>query len=326
MNSTADIFFSVFLLAVVLMCSHLTFYILHSFLNLRKEVWHSPKRISDKWASVDTLLKIDPALHSEFILEPKQYLRSNGVFGLFIVGKLALLTLTLLLVAYVALLGIMDLAAFQVSLESISSSLALGSIDKDIFVKLVIIIPPSLAVIVAAIQIRASLTAHNRKKWIEDFREAVEQTILNIPDQYKRDANYKKNCRPDQSPPTALFSEDNQARTRLELLINPTEPDHRVLSTLIRFAYGITDPAQLRDWYEQDKDQAPNISFLRKGLRPAGFEHIIIVDFLVYKEIKYLHTLLKEQEFCDQNYLVSLIFRLSNAILKREWERVKRGV
>ncbi|RCK27447.1 hypothetical protein TH8_05995 [Thalassospira profundimaris] len=299
--------------------------ILTNFFANRKEVWHSPKRKSNEWDAVNELLRVDPIVHKDFILEPKYYPRRN--LNLFLSSTLIriLAITTLILITHITLLSAADFSIIPKSLGDFDNWLKNHPNVSELIEAGIKFIPPVLAFLLAAFQIKASLTAHNRKKWIEDFRLAVVEAIMNIPSQEIRDKRYKSQSQENENDNNKFFADKKDGRTKLELLINPTEADHRVLSTLFRFAYGLTDPAELKLWHDQNLDKN-KIGFLSKGSRPENFKHIIIVDFIVYEKIEYIQHLTKTGDLLDQNYLVSLIFRLSNAVLKREWERVKLGI
>jgi len=84
------------------------------------------------------------------------------------------------------------------------------------------------------------------------------------------------------APP--LYPEANLARLNVELLINPSEKDHRALSTLLRLL--------------------------------CGFE-LIDIDKEVMKNLPCL------ADKPDHRTLITWAIRLSNAMLKREWELIK---
>jgi uncharacterized membrane protein len=325
MGAWPDILVIIALILFSAGCIFPLFYLLTELFDKRREVWHSPKRTADKWLAVNELLKIDPAVHNDFILEPKNWSDSCKPLGLWKAFVALTFAVFFMFLSFYTLGFLEDLSRLSENINSFSTWLETHEQSAKLLENFLLFIPAGLAFLVALLEVKANLTANNRKKWIEEFRESVTETVLNIPDQYTRDSIYFINCRPNRPPPRGLFSEHNKARTKLELLINPTEPDHRVLSTLIRFSYGITDPKELQRWYRATPDET-RISFLSQGTMPEDFRHIIIVDFLVYEKIEYLRQLVERDELQDQNYLISLIFRLSNAVLKREWERVKKGI
>lgn len=157
---------------------------------------------------------------------------------------------------------------------------------------LISVVTIAVTLIIALRQLQAKVRSENRQKWIDDVRNTLAKTISEIPD-----AIYESS-RP--SPDTDLsstefgYTKDVQAsRIKLELLMNPSEIDHRTLGWLLRRAYGIRE-------VKPDK-KIPTDDF---------FANINKLD---------------RDERSERNELISYIIRLSNAILKREWERVKRG-
>jgi hypothetical protein len=76
---------------------------------------------------------------------------------------------------------------------------------------------------------------------------------------------------------------------KLELLMNPSEKDHRALMALIRHIYG---------------------------------HHSVRIDMIPRTELGF--TTLVPSNPADRSALKSQMIRLSNVVLKREWERVKR--
>lgn len=84
-----------------------------------------------------------------------------------------------------------------------------------------------------------------------------------------------------------------QSMMKLELLLNPLEKDHRALGYILRKVYGCPI-------YDVDKfiSERAELDFLRE---------------------------MDARNIDDLNKMVGYVIKLSNAILKREWERVKQG-
>lgn len=147
-------------------------------------------------------------------------------------------------------------------------------------------------------QIQAQVRSKNRQKWINKVRNNLAIIINYIgeknqylqqvePRLYRIDiTTIKPIPRNNIKSIPYLYPEANLARLNLELLINPSEKDHRTLSTLLRRACGIDE---------------------------------IEIDKIV---IEHIPNLAKRD---DYKSLITQIIRLSNAMLKREWELVKYG-
>lgn len=124
---------------------------------------------------------------------------------------------------------------------------------------------------------RLKARAENRQKWIDEIRETFRLLIENMPLTGDEDtvSNQKKNVYRAQ-------------HGKLELLMNPSERDHRALMALIRHIYGLPN--------------VPIDEIPRKELDIAKLDPATSADFVKLK---------------------SQMIRLSNVVLKREWERVK---
>ena len=120
---------------------------------------------------------------------------------------------------------------------------------------------------------RLKVRSENRQKWIDGLREVLTILIANMP--------WPKDDEATQKEKKAKYAEHHG---KLELLINPSELDHRALMALVRHIYGI--------------DKVP-------------------IDDIPRKELGFV------KEPHDMVTLKSQMVRLSNVVLKREWERVK---
>ncbi len=155
---------------------------------------------------------------------------------------------------------------------------------KDISTVLIGGITIAVTLSIAMKQFHAKVKSENRQNWIIDVRNTLAEVIAHIPKKGK--------------PPQLLKQKD---RIKLELLMNPSEKDHRVLGWLLRRVYGIQD-------IKADERIKEEIGKIEKA-------HV-------------LNTInkLDHNKKDESDELISYIIRLSNAILKREWERVKRGI
>lgn len=118
---------------------------------------------------------------------------------------------------------------------------------------------------------RLKARTENRQKWINDLRNTLAKLIENMP--LKSDPEAKTEAKNE-----AYF----KMHGKLELLMNPSEKDHRGLMALIRHIYGHSK--------------------------------------LKIDEVPQKNLGISEMDFEQQK---SNVIRLSNIVLKREWERVK---
>jgi len=163
-----------------------------------------------------------------------------------------------------------------------------------------------------ALRIRAQVQSNNRIDWINSFREQISIIVANAPEpSCTHDLNIKMND-------PHYIRTVNSARSKLELLINPSERDHRALSFFLRQLAGF-HPISI------DCD-------VENQLRNAAMRYRCVIHKKRWnKHICKYHPLYLEKTRFDitdkseRDWLISIIIRLSNAVLKREWERVKRG-
>lgn len=147
----------------------------------------------------------------------------------------------------------------------------------------------SVTLLIALKQHHAKVKSEKRQKWIDNVRDTLAKVIAEIPD-----PTYESPAVKPRSYSKKSYSVDVQEyRIKLELLLNPSEKDHRTLGWLLRKVYGISR-------VKPDKEIPTT----------GTFELIDSYD---------------RDEWKQRNKIISYIIRLSNAILKREWERVKRG-
>ncbi|NIY75998.1 hypothetical protein HED22_10110 [Thalassospira sp. HF15] len=296
---TATTFIS---LIIIYTCYHLA----QRCWKLNKTQWFAPVGVKS-WHSVDLIMKGDP-------LELDQrpfWTKARVIQTIRLLPKTVILALLIVLILFFLAYLLTD---FPNSTEKLSDAANLLPEGKD--TALFYVVGGVGSVLAFLLQFRANLRSRNRQEWLERVRESLSETINNIPTDEDRDKNFRVFCRSSEDRiVTGASAVKGQAhRIKLELLINPSEEDHRALSTLIRIAYGISDPNELWNWWNP------------KGNNQAdeGFAHVLDVDKHVYKNVDAFRTLVTRRT--DQKYLITLAIRLSNAILKREWERVKTGV
>lgn len=141
-----------------------------------------------------------------------------------------------------------------------------------------------VTVIVGFKSLQSKVRSENRQKWIDDLRNTVSEAIAFLF-YYRRHEEGRGREPTDE----ALYRFDQQL-IKLELLMNPSEKDHRVLGWMLRKCY--------RDGESIEPDKI----------------------FLSVEKMNFVADLNRKKDF---ELLISYIIRLSNAILKREWERVK---
>lgn len=168
-------------------------------------------------------------------------------------------------------------------------------------------------------QLRAKVRADSRQQWIIRARELLGQVVAHV-DGYR-------DLRADFRPRDAeeVWNKMNPLRLELELMLNPSEKDHRLLLHLIqRFASRGRNPDLIQDARILRRSIA-------RSLRPGGTESGRSWERLSEEERDDLASKVL-RESADWNPIlndearegqVSYILRLSHVVLKREWERVK---
>ena len=237
-------------------------------------------------------LKKDPA--DDFDSSPFPYTRENGGFW---IGLLYLLfiVLTFASLFFIALF-ILDSLSKKV-VELIKSDFG-------------IIATILLGVATIFYNMRLQARARNRQKWIGEMREVINRLIAIITN-YVPSHTYWKSVKDDYKK--SMF--------KLELLINPSEKEHRTLLALIRRG-------------------AIHYSSQKWGGIIAGIDDKMLDKVISSKGQKLIKICSRKTENgrkCKQNPSlpglcrncrdrkenISYIIRLSNLILKREWEQVK---
>ncbi|NPD69781.1 hypothetical protein HN018_28390 (plasmid) [Lichenicola cladoniae] len=152
----------------------------------------------------------------------------------------------------------------------------------------------AIAVYVARFTIRAQVRSKSRQKWIDKVRTLISDLISDI------DLVFRKEY--------IDLTSINKKRMQLELLLNPSEKDHRLLTMLIRVCASPGLPVKADDnlrafWKANDMEY--RIHSGAKGL----------IRILLLGKVSRNNKV--------QGEAISYVIRLSNVVLKREWERVR---
>lgn len=148
-------------------------------------------------------------------------------------------------------------------------------------------------------QIRAKVRADSRQQWIIQARKLLGEVVA-LVDAHRdlRAANRFQHAE-------EIWEKLNPARLELELMLNPSEKDHRLLLYLIqRFA-------RWRDPLFESQDA----QIVRRSIAEA-YRGETTADASIPAKWKPIID-------GEDRELVSYILRLSHVVLKREWERVK---
>jgi hypothetical protein len=168
-------------------------------------------------------------------------------------------------------------------------------------------------------QLRAKVRADSRQQWIIRARELLGQVVA-LTDAY-RDLSVDCGGRDAEE----MWNKMNPLRLELELMLNPSEKDHRLLLHLIqRFASRGRNLGAIQD----AKILRQSIA---KALKPDGPKPDrrwdAVTDSTEREEL--VSDILRESVWNPiinaegREAQVSYILRLSHVVLKREWERVK---
>lgn len=145
---------------------------------------------------------------------------------------------------------------------------------------------------VAAYQVKGRVKAASRQDWINEVRNIITNVV---------DAEHINRYISENPNQPSL----NTSRLKLELLLNPSELEHRVLLSLVRRKLGICIP-----YLDQPIFKSMGVE---KWGHTTQFRKINGDTYDQYTDLPYFHNQL----------LISMIVRLSQIVLKREWERVK---
>jgi hypothetical protein len=145
-------------------------------------------------------------------------------------------------------------------------------------------------------QIRAKVRADSRQAWILKARELLGEVVAAI------DAHKIALAANDVTKAEKVWNKLNPKRLELELMLNPSEKDHRLLMYLIQhFSVWRTPGVAAQD-----------AQILKEIIAETTLDPARLLQW---------HAILLTP---DRSALVSYILRLSHVVLKREWERVKR--
>jgi len=185
---------------------------------------------------------------------------------------------------------------------------ALASVSGNLTAYLALL-TSGIAIVFTYHQLRAKVRADSRQQWIEKARSLVAETLA----LRRRRSGWL---------PGSVRSRERleEVRLELELMLNPSERDHRLLMYLVqRLSFlGEAGPDDIQDAVAVRCEIAKAGPLDRKGCGGAfvrtngGSSHPCLGP--AWNEIIYA---------TDEGDLVSYIMRLSHAVLKREWERVK---
>ena len=157
-----------------------------------------------------------------------------------------------------------------------------------------ILLSALLIALTAAYLVRGKLQAHGRQQWIDTVRDELAVFMSHLQELYAAGDVLQQNRR-----------DMEQARMRIELLINPANRLHRTLALLLRVASG-QRPVNAID--------GPVL----KRLKP--------LDLPAATPISALRWNTKTKPDADQLLVLQVyIQRLANVLLKQEWERVRAG-
>lgn len=144
-----------------------------------------------------------------------------------------------------------------------------------------------ITALIATIQLRAKVRSDNRQNWIAALRKPLAEMIRLIPVYGGEFVQAHRN------PSREKFAANN---FELELYLNPSEKTHRALIAMVHKAY----------WDTPDQEPYEPIEIDRVVLERLGKQALLANE-------------------TERAALKSEIIRLSNVVLKREWELVKRA-
>lgn len=168
-----------------------------------------------------------------------------------------------------------------------------GSAGLTVFLAL---LTATLTIVFTFYQLKAKVRADNRQVWIARLRTTIAEVVALSTERASLSGRYE-----DRKRSTEIWRELSPKRLELELLLNPSEKDHRLL---MHFSQLLT---------LDDVDHIEDAQNLRASIaRELGCDRANIPepwnDLLVNAE---------------PPILVGRTMRLSHVVLKREWERVK---
>lgn len=152
-------------------------------------------------------------------------------------------------------------------------------------------------------QLRAKVRADSRQAWINEVRQTLSHIVVGI-------SNLFQDGRLDRAEFEAL----NRRRLHLELMLNPAEKDHRLLTLLIR-ACIIPDVSIEGD--KHVREQILKDPVLHRRLHGPSTEES------TSQKLLWRLVAGKCRAQAHGNDTISYIVKLSHVVLKREWERVR---
>jgi len=158
-------------------------------------------------------------------------------------------------------------------------------------------------------QLRAKVRADSRQQWIIRARQLLGEVVALID--AHRDLRDKRRY----AQAAEMWTRLNPLRLELELMLNPSEKDHRLLLYLIqRFA----------SWRGANLEPIQDAKLLRESIAASAKPEGSQPGESPGKEEPDLGTLWNDIIYAKRREdLISYILRLSHVVLKREWERVK---
>jgi hypothetical protein len=176
---------------------------------------------------------------------------------------------------------------------------------------LLALVAASISIAFTYHQLRAKVRADNRQEWLGRVRTTLAQTIALATEHANLD---------DTDPRRSdVWMKLNPARLELELLLNPSEKDHRLLMYLVqRLAFagreGFVDIADAGELVRSIKASLSETQVSNGSNNNEASDSVARtyeVDWAPITETRDVAT------------LVGYAMRLSHVVLKREWERVK---
>lgn len=175
------------------------------------------------------------------------------------------------------------------------------------------LIAATISILFTYQQLRAKVRAGSRQAWVKRVRKLVAEVLTHIHEITRCGSG---------SPHSDRF---HKARTHLELHLNPAENDHRLLMFLIR-ACALPELSIANDRITVSKIANALQSASSGGAGRFNGRNIEALETLVSAHSREpAHSVEWRRavvwEYTDE--LISFMFKLSHAILKREWERVR---
>lgn len=166
------------------------------------------------------------------------------------------------------------------------------------------LIAATVSIFFAYFQLRARVRAESRQRWIDGLRKLMAQVIADIIE-----------C-----DDGILSNKANKRRVELELMVNPSENDHRLFCFLVR---AFIVPA-----LRIEVDSRTKVDIARANISTTE-ETKLLYDITQFNIIVAsvedgdIPDGARKASYVERNDAISYMIRLSQVILKREWERVK---